>query len=513
MKYDTLIIGAGHNGLVAALYLARAGHSVVVVEKSDQPGGLCRSNEFAPGYTVPGLLHDSSSLSSSIVSELELEKYGLTLREEIPPVLVPSVTGRSLIIHEDPGRAPSGLNSPVKEDISGYQRWRGDLARKSGLVARLMEQAPPPLGPDSISEIFGLLRTGIFLRRLGSEEMLDLLRVAPMSAADWLSEYFRNDNLGAALAAPSLLGSFVGPRQPGTAANLLIYESLRDRPIDGGPAALIKALLSAAEAGRVKIHTDAEAAEIRVREGRAVGVTLLSGEELDAERIVSSCDPKQTFLRLLRPASLDVEVVRQFQAVRTRGVVAKVHFALDGAPAFSQVDSVQFERGRMGGDLTDLEKAFDAPKYGELTSRPYLDLSIPSVADKDLAPSGHHVLSVAVYCVAYDIKGGWTKEKKEALLNAVLDTFDRYGSSLRDQVLATEVLTPADLEESYGVTGGHLCHVESALDQALFMRPTFSSGRYATPLKGLFLGGSGSHPGGGVTGLPGALAAKTILKR
>lgn len=509
MKPDTLIIGAGHNGLVAALYLARAGQTAMVLEKDDRPGGICRSEEFAPGYVLPGILHDSCTLQASVVDDLALDRHGLVRRQGRTAVLVPKGQGKALILNGDSNEPVIGLTSA---DVAGYLRWQSQLRKVLPWIARLMSKRPPLVESVAFADLLDLAKTGFALRRLGSEGMLDLLRVAPMSVSDWLEEYFEDPSLAAALVAPSLLGSFVGPRQAGTTANLLMHESLSDRPVQGGPGAAIRAMLSAAEELGVKIRTNAEVVRIIIERDRVEGVVLKSGEEIRAQRIISSCDPKQTFLRLIHPTDLPVELVKEFQAVRSRGIVAKIDLGLKGYPEFAQYDGVPFERVRLGGGLNDLEKAYDAPKYGTFSDRPYLDVWIPSLSDSTLAPEGHHVVSLMVQCAPYQLKDGWTQERRVALYDAVMNTLDRFGPSVREQVCEMRILTPTDLEELYGMTGGHLHHVESALDQAFFMRPAVSSGRYTTPVAGLLLGSSGCHPGGGITGLPGALAARTLLE-
>jgi phytoene dehydrogenase-like protein len=333
-----------------------------------------------------------------------------------------------------------------------------------------------------------------------------------MCVADWLNEWFETDLLKALLAGPALTGLFTGPWSAGTTATLLLNECLAGPGVKGGPAALIAALATACQEYGVEIRTACPVQRIRVADGRVSGVTLAGGQTIETTTVASSCEPKRTLLELVAPTDLPLRVEKQIRVYRTRGTTAKVNLALKALPEFIGRPGQQFEVIRIAGSLADLERAFDAVKYRRFSPTPYLDIRIPSLADTSLAPAGHHVASILVQCAPYDLEGGWSEAEREVLGETVVATLDRYAPCLTERIVAREVLTPVDLEVRYGLTGGHVHHGEHGLDQMLFMRPALSCGRYATPLAGLFLCGSGSHPGGGITCGPGALAAKAILK-
>lgn len=506
-----IVIGAGQNGLIAATRLALAGRSVTVVEARDTPGGLCAEREFHPGYRVPGILHDSSTFRYSVAGALRLDEHGLTFADP-PPIFAPDGNGGGILLHRSPEEARSELENLSLPDAEGYRRWRQFLARIQPFVATLASEAPPPLVGSSGADLRALARRGLGLRRLGRADMVELLRIAPMCAADWLHEYFESPLLCELLAAPGVIGTFLGPWSAGSAANLLLHECTVHRELVGGPAGLIRALLSAAATAGVTIRTSCPVERIRLEGGRVAGVTLGDGEEIDAEVVASSCDPRQTFLDLLPPGSLSAGFETSCAAYRMRGTTAKMHLALSGPlEAAGRRDEVSSAMRIGGGDIDALERAYDSVKYGRIPSHPHLDLRLPTVADPGLAPAGHHVASLMVSFVPYALKGGWNSERRLELERSVIDTLRLHFKGLDDRLVATELLTPVDLEREWRLTGGHIHHGEHALDQLFMMRPVASAGHYRTPVKGLVLAGSGSHPGGGVTGVPGLLAAESVL--
>lgn len=509
---DVVVIGAGHNGLVAALRLAQAGRRVQVVERRRDVGGLCAAWEFYPGYRVPGLLHDTTGLSRRVVRALGLERFGLELEAEAPPVLAAHSGQRGVVLHADAERSREELELLHKGDGEAYREWRGFLSRIRGLVSGLLEKPPPPLRPRSLGEWWSLGRTGLALRRLGKADMLELMRVAPMGASDWLQERFRHALLPAALAAPALTGSFLGPRASGSAAGLLLYESVRAGEVRGGPAALCEALRQALEAAGGEIRLEAEVAAIPVEGGRVRGVTLEDGVTLEAPVVVACCDPKRALLDLVEPGLLPLRVEEQLRAVRGRGTTALVNLALDGLLVFRDRAGERHGRAVVSDGLDAVERAFDAAKYRRCSERPLLDVSVPSVGDPSLAPEGRDVVSILAHSAPYDLEGGWNDAARASFGDAVIEVLEGAAPGARQRIAACEVLTPPDLEAAYGLGGGHLHHGEHALDQLLFMRPTPALARYRTPIRGLYLGGSGSHPGGGVTGRPGALAAQAVLE-
>jgi phytoene dehydrogenase-like protein len=342
--------------------------------------------------------------------------------------------------------------------------------------------------------------------------MLELLRVAPMCAADWLQEEFSHALPAAALAAPALAGSYLGPRAPGSAASLLLHECVRGPGVRGGPAALARALCGAFAAAGGELRLDAEVLRISIERGAVRGVELADGSRLDSRVVVATCDPKRALLELVAPGALPLRVEEQIRALRMRGTTAKVHLALDGRLAFRDRPGERHARAVVADDLDEVERAFDAAKYRALPERPHLDVCVPSVSEPSLAPEGKDVVSILAHGAPRDLEGGWNDAARARLGDAVVDALERVAPGTKERILAREVLSPADIEARFGLTGGHIHHGEHALDQLLFMRPALALARYRTPIAGLYLGGSGSHPGGGVTCRPGALTARAVLE-
>jgi len=507
-----IIIGAGHNGLVAGLLLARAGHTVTVVEQRAVVGGLCAASEVHPGYTVPGLLHDSTGVRREIVDALGLSRFGLEFESEAPSVLAAHSDHKGVVLHAEAKRSRDELEALHPGDGDGYIAWRGFLSRIRAFVSGVLNQKPPLMKPGSIAELWSLGKTGIGLRRLGKPDMLELMRVAPMSAADWLQESFGDPLPAAALAAPAAIGASLGPWSAGTAASLLLYESVRGAEVKGGPAALTQSLQKAFEAAGGEIALASKVARVRLDRGAVCGVELEGGRFVEAPLVVATCDPKRALLDLIEPGTLPLDVEEQVASIRMRGSTAKVNLALDGQISFRDREGERHARAVVADHLDEIERAFDAAKYRACSERPHLEVSIPSVNDASLAPAGKDVVSILAHAAPYHVEGGWSREASERFADAVVEVLEGVAPGTRGRIVAREVLSPADLEDRYGLTGGHIHHGEHALDQLLFMRPTSKLARYKTPIEGLYLGGSGSHPGGGVTCQPGTLAAEAILK-
>jgi len=507
-----IVIGAGHNGLVAALRLARAGRKVTIVERRSDVGGLCAATGLHPGYRVPGLLHDTTGVRRDVVAALGLSRFGLEFEPEAPSVLAAHSEHRGAVLHADGGRSRDELEAVHQGDGDSYVQWRGFLSRVRGFISGVLNRRPPPLRPRSLPELWSLGRTGLALRSLGNPDMLELLRVAPICVADWLQEQFKDPLLPAALAGPAQTGAFLGPRAAGSAAGLLLYECVRGPEVRGGPAALVASLRKAFEAAGGQIRLEAEVARILI-DGRAVsGVRFADGQSLEARVVVAACDPKRALLDLIEPGVLPLRVEEQIGAVRMRGTTAKVNLALDGRLTFRGRQGERHARAFVADDLDEIERAFDAAKYRACSERPHLDVSVPSVGDASLAPEGKDVVSILAHCAPHDLEGGWSDEASARFADAVIEALERVAPGTKQRIVAREVLSPADIEARYGLTGGQIQHGEHALDQLLFMRPAPALARYKTPIEGLYLGGSGSHPGGGVTCQPGALAAQTILE-
>jgi phytoene dehydrogenase-like protein len=503
VSVDTIVIGAGHNGLAAAALLAKHGRKVLVVERCSFVGGIAAGEEFHPGYRHTGLLHDSATVRPWVVKALGLADHGLALREP-PPLFGPEQEGPGRVLHPDPKRADLG------DQVESWRRYRAFLDVVRPFVASLLDNPAPEVGEEA--KLWPLLKRAMGLRRLGERDMLELLRVGPSCADDFVSEYFSDPVLRAMVVAPALWGAWMGPRSPSGTTNLLLQESLAGQEVVGGPAALVVALEKACLAGGVTLRTDSPVDRILVAEGAAQGVELADRTTLYAPTVLSALGPRQTLLWLVDPLHLPPLLEHQIHKVRVRGTVAKVHLALSAPLSFAGRPDQVFEHIRIAEDPLDLERAFDDAKHRRLPSRPPpLDIRVPTVSESSLAPDGHHVASVLVHGVPHDLDGGWGSAERDALFDWAMGSLERYVPDLRDRLMGHEVLTPADIEARYALEGAHPFHGEHALDQLWSLRPAPGLAQHRTPIAGLFLGSSGTHPGGGITCAPGAFAAKAVL--
>lgn len=507
--YDVIVIGGGHNGLTAATVLARKHKKVLVLEQRPILGGIAAGEEFHPGYRTTGLLHDTSGVRRKVIKELQLEKFGLKTKSSRAAVSILSKDGKCLHLAADADEAAKAIAEFSGKDAEAYKAYRAFIAKISGFVNKLMDELPPDITRLQGKQLWDLIKKGWALKRLGKKTMLEFLKVAPMSVADFLNERFETDFIKAGLAAPAIYGSFTGPWSSYTNLNLLLWECAANEHIEGGPQALITALEKAAVDAGVEIRTNAGVDKITLDEnGKVSGVQLKNGEVLQASAVASSCTPRVTFYELLLPYQLDHALEQGIAHYRSRGTTAKVHLAVNKVPQFKGANGpVVF--ARTGNSFDEMERAFDAVKYREFSETPVLDLHIPSSEDPSLAPAGHAVVSVLVHFAPYHFDAGWSEETKEALLKRVIHTLEHYAPGMKDSIVGSEILSPADLETRYGLSHGHIFHGEQAVDQ-LVTRPIPSCGRYKTPVEGLYLCGSGSHPGGGITCMPGYLAASVL---
>lgn len=496
-----VVIGAGHNGLSCAATLARAGRKVLVLEARELIGGLAARESFAEGYAVPGVLHSSGGVPEALLASLDLRAHGLARRQTPLEIVCPQPEGPPLSL------CGEQLSGPLAEgDAESYAAFRAFIARVAPVVRKMLDK--PPLDP--LGAYWPLMLTGLSVRRLGKQDMIELLRLGPMCVADWMRDSFAGEHLRAALAVPALEASFTGPWSAGSAANLLLRQCSDAGELQGGPAALVDALAASLKAAGGQIRTGARVERILLADGRVRAVQLQGGEELACETVLASCDPKQAMLELVGSQWLQSSFGEELRNIRCRGTTAVIRLALSGALELE--DGRAVEALRTGTSLDALEKAFDPVKYGRFAEEPILDVRVPSMADASLAPAGHHVVSILAHAAPFELEGGWQDEAREALGDAVQNELARFCPKLGERLVAREVLTPADLAERYGLSGGHLHHGEHALDQLMFLRPTARCSQYRTPVPGLWLAGSGSHPGGGLTGMPGHLAAKACLR-
>jgi phytoene dehydrogenase-like protein len=521
--HNTIIIGAGHNALVTAFYLAKGGRKPLVLERRPVVGGCAITEEFAPGFNAPTLAHTLGPLRPSIVRDMELERRGVQFVRPDPRLIALSRDGRALALSTDVHRTCEAIRQFSEKDAARYPAFCDTLTRLGSFLNVLLETTPPAIDSPSATDMWELVKTGRRFRGLGKKDAFSLLRWGPMAVADFVHEWFETDLLQAAIAARGIFGTALGVWSAGTTAVLLLAASSDPLPGGssitalGGPGAVTRAMAEAAREAGAEIRTGAEVVRIIARDGAAVGVVLADGTEIAARTVVSGADPRRTFLRLVDPMDLEPGFLTRIRNYRTPGTIAKVNFALRGLPAFRGLtgDSAAMLHGRVhiGPGLDYLERAYDAWKYGEISSEPYLDVSCPSVTDPSLAPAGRHVLSVYMQYAPFTLRkaASWEHHRSN-LAGIVLRRLEEYAPGVTGLVDHEQVITPADLESTYGLTGGHVFHGELALDQLFTMRPTLGWAQYRTPLSNLYLCGSGTHPGNGLTGGSGQNAAREILR-
>jgi len=507
--FDTIVVGAGHNGLVCAAKLARAGQRVLVLEARAHVGGLCAAHEFAPGFHSSAGAHALYGLSQDLIKELELERHGFRYAAHGLATVSVGSEGRVRIEGDRVSNVPS-------DDAAQWPIFAGRMARFARFLSHVLKTTPPRLGVES--DRWALASLGLRLRLLGRRDMREFLRIVGMNVYDLATDEFASPLLNGALGFDATLGTNFGPRAPGTVLTLLHrWATASMSPMGlalpaGGMGTLARALSSSAEASGATVRTSAPARRFIVTDDRIVGVELQSGETVMAKRVVSNADPRRTFFDLLGTEHLDTGFVRRVDHYRSRGLTARLNLALDRLPTFRHLDAPDHgARILIAPTLDDIERAFDASKYGELPEHPVLEVFLPTVHDPSLAPAGRHVLSANVQFAPTQSKNGWAADRG-TLLRTILATLEAHAPGIGTSVVAEELLTPADLESEYGAAGGHWHHGELAFDQFLMVRPVPGAAQYATPVAGLYLCGAGSHPGGGVTGLPGRLAAERILR-
>jgi phytoene dehydrogenase-like protein len=520
---DTIIIGGGHNALVTAFYLARAGRKPLVLERRPIVGGCAITEDFAPGFKAPTLAHAFGPLRTSIVRDMQLERRGVQFVRPEPRLIALSRDARALPLSTDLTRTLEAIRPFSTKDAARYPEFCDTLVRLGAFLNDLLESTPPSIDAPSATEMWGLLKTGRRFRGLGKKDAFALLRWGPMAVADFVHEWFESDLLQAAIAARGIFGTAMGVWSAGTTAVLLLAAASDPLPggsslsAVGGPGAVSRAMAEAAREAGAEIRTGVEVVGIAVKDDAAVGVRLGDGTEATAGTIVSSADPRRTFLRLVDPMDLEPGFLTRIRNYRTPGTTAKVNFALRALPAFRGITGNAATFGgrlHVGPNLDYLERAYDASKYGEISSEPYLDVSLPSIADPSLAPAGRHVMSVYMQYAPFKLRDGasWDHHRSN-LSGIVLRTLEEYAPGVTGLVEHEQVITPADLESMYGLTGGHVFHGELALDQLFTMRPTLGWAQYRTPLRNLYLCGSGTHPGDGLTGGSGQNAAREILRQ
>jgi phytoene dehydrogenase-like protein len=520
-KRDVVIIGGGHNGLVTAFYLAKAGFKSLVLERRAQPGGAAITEEFHPGFRSSILAHSAGPLRADVVRDMQLEAHGLRLVTPEVGVTALSPDGRALVLYNDTRKATEEISKFSAKDAAKYLEFKQSLSKIGKVIGEVLATTPPDIDTPSKGDLWSMLKTGRAIRKLGKKDMYRLLRWGPMAVADLVAEYFETELLRAVVAARGIFGTFLGPWSAGSSLVLLLRAAADSHPAgsgwfaSGGMGAVTQAMAAAAKQAGAEIRSGVEVIEVRVKDSAATSVVLSTGEEISASAIVSNANPKRTLLKLVDPTHLSPDFVMKLQHYRMPGTVAKVNLALSGLPKFTALDGnteALSSRIHIGPEIDYLERAFDESKYGEFSKQPYLEIAIPSLTDPSLAPSGQHVMSVYMQYAPFKLKNDDWESQRKALGQTVVKTLAQYAPDLPQRILTHQIITPRDLEDTYGLTGGHIFHGELALDQFFTMRPLLDWGRYKTPIQNLYLCGSGAHPGVGLTGGSGANAAREILK-
>lgn len=519
-KLDVIIVGGGHNGLVCANYLAKAGRKVAVVEANTSLGGCSTTREFAAGFSVSACAQWLYQLNPKVAAGLELEKHGLKLAARDLSTIALAEDGDHLIL----SKAGVVGNSISADDQLAYKQFNDQMLKFSKLLTSAFERRAPKILDSNLTDRLTLAKLGLGMKLLGKKDMSELLRVALMNIYDVMEENFDNELLKAALSLDGVLGSHMGPRSPNTLFGYL-YRRLGDvygykgpAVVTGGMGAVGEALAAAAKANGVELRTNARVGRIILDLDRVTGVALVDAdgneeEIIEAATVVSNADPKTTFEKLIGFKNIETGVARRVSNIRMKGNAAKLHLALNGLPNFTGLSESQLgQRLIIAPTMNYIEKAFNAAKYGEYSAAPAFDISIPSVHDRGLAPEAGHVLSAIVQFAPHDLKQGW-ETGKEPFKQLLIDCLAKYAPGINDQILASELLSPQDLSQEFNMHGGHWHHGEISLDQIMMMRPFPGATQYATSVDGLFLCGAGAHPGGGVMGLAGHNAAKEIIKR
>jgi phytoene dehydrogenase-like protein len=508
--FDAIVVGAGHNGLVCAAYLARAGLRTLVLERREEAGGAAL------------LAGTVGRLRRSVIRDLKLESHGLELLQPEVRAFAPQPDGGAVTLWADATRTAGELAAHSSSDAAAYPSFDRRVRALASFMAHLAVATPPDLAAPSLADALTGLKLGRALRGLGSPRALrEVLRVLPMSVADLVEEDLKSDALRAAIASRGVRFTAMGPRSAGTAAVLLMDlagtgggVAGESTFVRGGPSALAQALLGAAKSFGAEVQYGAEVSAILTGDGHAAGVTVADGSELRAPVVVSSLDPKRTLLGLMDPVELGPTLVWRAGNIRAPGAAAHVDLVLDRLPRFP---AARGEERRLAGrivmasTLDDLERAHDAVKYGLVAEEPYLEATIPTLTDPTLEPEGRHRMRVLVQGAPYHLRAGTWPERSEALGDLVVGVLERFAPGIGASVVGRRVTTPADLEREFGLTEGHPLHAEPGLDQFFAWRPLLGQARYRLAVPGLYLCGSGAHPGGGVTGGPSANAAREVV--
>ena len=520
MIYDVAIIGAGHNGLITAAYLAQAGKNVVIIEQNPFPGGAAVTSEVFKGFKYSVFSYAVSLLSPQIINELNLNKNGLEILP-LKSTFTPLNDNKYLLRTDDPHQTSIEISKYSQHDASNYPKFLLMMSRMAEAIKPILSMIPPNPWKMKISNLAKLLRLSKHAYSLGQDDFYTLLKLMTMSASSFLDEWFESEPLKGTLASSGIIGTFLGPRSPGTAYIMLHHYmgeldgKYRTWGIPkGGMGAISDAIERTAVKYGTKLYYSSKVVRINCEQNIAKSITLSDGKNILAKQIASSLDPHYTFLNLIDKSHLPQDFLNNIKSYKIQGSSGKINLSLDSLPTFKCLPhNGQHLKGAISisPSVDYLENAYDEAKNGYISSEPYLDVLIPSTLDSSISPPNKHVMSIFVQYAPYYLKNGWGVTEKNKLTENVISTLEKYVPNIRNIILHKQTLTPLDIEQKIGMTQGNIFHGELTPHQLFFMRPTIGYGDYKTPIKGLFICGSGSHPGGGVSGYPGRNAAKTIL--
>ena len=522
-NFDVAIVGGGHNGLVAAAYLARAGRSVLVLEEREMVGGCAVTEEVWPGYQVSTAAYLTSLLQERIIHDLDLPRFGYRVDAKDPAFFSPFPDHRYLFMYQDGAKTLAEIAKFSRHDAAIFPAYEKHLEKISEVVESLLLTTPPEFPPRGVGDLLDYLKLAGKFIGLSARDMVGLVKIFTKSAADLLDEWFESDEVKVTLATDGVIGANGGPRSPGTAYILLhhVMGSVGGKRglwgfVRGGMGAVSNAIADSARSAGAQIRTNAGVVKILLRDGRASGVALRDGEEIHASIVASNLTPHLTFLHLLDPRQLPTDLVASIGGYRSEGTSCKINLALNGLPNFRALPGAPGPQHRatmhICPNMDYVEHAWDDAKYGRPSQSPLLELTVPTMYDASLAPAGKHIMGIFLQYAPYTLRESNWDEQREPFANRVIELVEEYAPGFRSLIEHMQVLTPLDLERRFGLTGGNIFHGEMSLDQMFVMRPVPGCARYRTPVPGLYLCGSGTHPGGGVMGAPGYNAAREMLR-
>lgn len=523
-RFDAVIIGGGHNGLVTAAYLARAGRSVCVLEKREMVGGCAVTEEVWPGFRVSTASYLTSLLQEKVITDLDLPRYGYQVDAKDPAFFSAFPDGRYFFMWQDEKKTLAEIAKFSVRDAEAYPKFEAYLERLAIVAESLLLTTPPEFPPSRFGDFADYLKLLGRLRGLSREEIVGLVKIFTQSAADFLDDWFESEQVKVTLATDGVIGANGGPKSPGT-AYILLHHCMGNVAgkrglwgfVRGGMGAVSDAIAASARNAGATIRINVPVARIVIDNGRTRGVVLENGEEIEAKIVASNLDPKVTFLKLIEPKHLEDEFLQGIQRYRSEGTSAKINLALDGLPEFTCFPGAPGPQHRatmhICPSIEYVERAWDDAKYGQPSRLPLLELTVPTMYDPTLAPPGKHIMGIFLQYAPYTLSGGQTwDDLREPFADRVFDIIEQYAPGFRPKVINRMILTPLDLERRFGLTGGNIFHGEMSLDQMFVMRPLAGWASYRTPVRGLYLCGSGAHPGGGVMGAPGHNCAREILR-